>query len=154
MTTPELWGPYVWHLMHLLADVSDRRDIYPLWNTFLRITALTIPCQKCQIHMKDYLVHHAFIPKNWNTLSAAEVRQRIREWVHTFHNAVNMRLEKPCPPLATELIGHGEAMSEIATVFETVKELWGRVAFLSGPTFLEWKRVTTLLIQLVKAGTY
>jgi Erv1 / Alr family len=154
--TPETWGPHVWRLLHLLADVSDRRDIYPLWNTFMRNTALAIPCQKCQIHMKDYLVHHTFMPKDWQKLSADDTRQRIRVWIHEFHNAVNARLGKPCPPLVSspDSRARAEIMSEITTMYETVKEYWGRVAFLSGPAFLEWKRGTALLIQLVRGGTY
>lgn len=156
MAAPEVWGPHVWRLLHLLADVSDRRDIFPLWNTFIKHTALTIPCQKCQIHMKEYLTRTTFMPKGWDQMSAVQTRDAIRLRIHTFHNAVNERLGKPQhPELPADPTQHRtEILLEITAVFETVKSVWGRVAYISGPAFLEWKRCAQRLIQIVHAGPY
>ncbi len=145
---PQTWGPRVWRLLHILADLSDRTDIYPLWNSFMRLTAVTLPCQKCQKHMADYWTRHTFMPKGWNRLTAAQVRQEIRGKLHAFHNAVNDHLGKPdvpLPPLPPAEQRH-QLVTEAQAIFEDLKAEWGAAP-------LEWKRTGTLLISLVRTGT-
>jgi hypothetical protein len=130
--------------MHLLADVSDRTDIFPLWNSFLKWTAAVIPCQKCQKHMGEYWTQHVFMPKGWNQLTAAQTRAVIRQKVSDFHNAVNVRLGKPVVPL-TPLPEKGvnrEAIClELRDLFRGLKNEWSAA-------HIEWKRTTALLLQL------
>lgn len=146
MASPEMWGPRMWRLLHGLADLSDRRDIYPLWNTFLKYTAIVLPCQKCQHHMADYWRIHRFLPKGWDRLTGTHVRTEIRAKLHAFHNDVNARLGKPCPPLAPlgtlDRVALGQ---EIQSLFDSLREEW--VA-----AHLEWKRTGALLVSLVKSG--
>ena len=143
---PETWGPRLWRLFHGLADVSDRRDIYPLWSTFLKYTAIVLPCQKCQTHMADYWSHHTFLPKGWNAMTGPQVRESIRAKLHAFHNAVNTRLGKPEYALAPVAVSdRGAWIREVQELFDGLKAEWGGA-------HLEWKRTGTLLLQLVKGG--
>lgn len=144
--TPETWGPRVWRLLHGLADLSDRRDIYPLWSTFLKYTAIVLPCQKCQHHMADYWRQHTFMPKGWAAMSGPQVRADVRAKLHAFHNDVNARLGKLCPPLTalTDLdrVALGQ---ELQALFDGLRDEWGGA-------HIEWKRTGALLLTLVKSG--
>lgn len=144
---PETWGPRVWRLLHGLADLSDRRDIYPLWNTFLKYTAIVMPCQKCQHHMVDYWRQHRFLPKGWEAMGSSQVRAEIRAKLHAFHNDVNARLGKACPPLAPldAALDRTAIAKDIQGLFESLREEWGAA-------HLEWKRTGALLISLIKSG--
>jgi hypothetical protein len=146
MASPELWGPRLWRLLHGLADLSNRRDIYPLWNTFLRWTAAVIPCQKCQKHMGEYWSRTAFLPKGWDRMLGEQVRAEIRAKLNAFHNNVNERLGKPVVPLApiTDM-DRLKVYKEMQELFDGLKEEWSAA-------HIEWKRTGALLLQLVKGG--
>jgi hypothetical protein len=147
MVAPEVWGPRLWRLLHGLADLSDRRDVYPLWNTFLKYTSIVIPCQKCQRHMHEYWTVHRFLPKGWERLTGVQVRAEIRESLHTFHNSVNERLGKPSlalVPLADQ--DRGKITQEVQALFEGLRDEWGGA-------HIEWKRTGALLLRLVSAGS-
>ena len=146
MSAPEHWGPRLWRFLHGLADVSDRRDIYPLWNSFLRQTAGVIPCQKCQKHMSEYWSGRVFLPKQWNGYTGEQVRQDIRSKMNAFHNAVNTRLEKPQVPLGPlGDVNRVELLHELQALFQGLREEWSSA-------HIEWKRTGALLLQLVKGG--
>ena len=136
--------------MHLMADISDRRDVLLLWNTFLKLTAIAIPCQKCQKHMHEYWSQVRFIPRDWEKLSAEQTRTVIRSRIHEFHNAVSARLGKPTPALAplaplAAALDRAAICSQIRAIFESLKAEWQAV-------HVDWKRSTTVLIQLLCCG--
>ncbi len=141
--TPEQWGPILWTLLHQMADRSCRTDIYPLWNTFLRVTAITIPCQKCQKHMSDYWTKHAFLPKGWVHLQGQDVCAQIRTKISNFHNAVNEQLGKPVLTVEQRYATN----IQIEETYRQLTQLWTD----AGIAFLEWRRVTRLLLQLIYA---
>ena len=148
MAAPEIWGPRLWRFLHGLADLSDRQDIYPLWNSFIKYTAVVIPCQKCQKHMSEYWRQHRFLPTGWEFLRGEQVRTEIREKIHTFHNAVNLRLGKDCLPMEplSPSLDRGKVVSELQTIFDSLREEWGGA-------HIEWKRIGALLLTLVKMGS-
>jgi hypothetical protein len=143
----EVWGPLVWRLFHRIADISDRNDIYLLWNSVLRSTANTLPCELCRHHMSEYWAHVRFIPKNWNELEGPLIRTQIREKIHAFHNAVNQRLGKPNYELAPLPTDRNAVKAEIQEVYDKLCELWSGISGM-----IEWKRNVLLLIQMVFAG--
>jgi hypothetical protein len=146
MVAPEVWGPRLWRLLHGLADVSNRRDIYPLWNTFLRWTTAVIPCQKCQKHMGEYWSHTTFLPKGWNYMTGDQVRADIRAKLNLFHNNVNERLGKPTVSLVSlGDIDRPAIYRELQELFDGLREEWSSA-------HLEWKRTGAMLLQLVKGG--
>jgi hypothetical protein len=134
-------------MMHLMADISDRRDVFLLWNTFLKLCAIAIPCQKCQKHMAEYWSTVRFVPRKWEHMTAEETRNVIRLRIHEFHNAVNDRLGKPSPALAplAESLDRGAICREIRGIFEGLKAEWQAV-------HIDWKRHTAVLIQLLCCG--
>jgi hypothetical protein len=146
MASPEIWGPRLWRLLHGLADVSDRRDIYALWNIFLKYTTVVIPCQKCQKHMAEYWAQHIFLPKGWHAYTGIQVREDIRAKLNAFHNNVNVRLGKPVVSLKPVSVWNRSAwINELQEIFEELRNEWGAA-------HLEWKRTGALLLQLVKGG--
>lgn len=148
MTSPEIWGPRLWSLLHTLADLSDRKDIYPLWNSFLRATTANIPCQKCQIHMAEYWRTHTFLPKGWGSMSGIMVRQDIRQKLHAFHNSVNDRVGKPRYPLSSiGTLDRSALYARVREDFDFLKTTWSSI-------HMEWKQSATLLISLVQGGPY
>ncbi len=91
-------------------------------------------------------MQHRFLPKGWERMSGDQVREDIRTKIHVFHNAVNTRLEKPCPslqPLAEP--DRHELAREIQQIFESLRDEWGGA-------HLEWKRTGAMLISLAKSG--
>ncbi len=148
MTAPEIWGPRLWRLLHTLADLSDRRDVYPLWNSFLRATISNIPCQRCQQHMAEYWQRNRFLPKGWEYMRGEDVRQDIRSKLHAFHNNVNARLGKPQPPLGSlGTLDRPALYNQLREDYDFLKSTW--------PTIhMEWKQTALLLVNLVHGGSY
>lgn len=166
--SPDVWGPNLWRLLHTLADVSDRRDIFPLWNTFIKATCRMLPCDRCRKHMDTYWNTTNFMPRSWISMSGSQVRETIRQKLWMFHNAVNERLGKSLhPPLSTlrpipdtTLVGN-EPSPEI-TEFRTIRDHYLREVHelaesLPGVpnsgTFIEWRRSLHLLLHLLRSGS-
>ncbi len=144
------WGPVVWRLLHAIADISYRKDIYLLWSAVLRCTAHTLPCDACRMHMKLYLQTHPFVPKTWMSQTGKQNRDQIRVWMHTFHNSVNERLGKPVISLS-ELpeLGFQDSIQIIQEQYRILMRMWGVQKALFG----EWRRNMELLIKLVSSGS-
>jgi hypothetical protein len=147
----EVWGPLVWKLFHRLADISDRRDIYLLWNTWLRKTHQILPCDLCRKHMREYWIHHSFVPKSWASMTGEKVRTTIRDRLHLFHNDVNERLGKPVHPLHTEIpLDRNAVLSECRDLVKQIRVEWSD---LSGPLVAEWYHAVQMLILLLEGGS-
>jgi hypothetical protein len=163
---PSVWGPTLWRLLHTLADVSDRRDIFPLWNTFLKATCRMLPCERCQKHMNAYWATTTFMPRTWNTMSGSQVREHIRQKLWVFHNAVNERLEKPAhaalPNIrpVPSLTPVGAEPDPVVTEFlmirnhylAQVQELATLLPIPSSAAATEWRRSLHLLLQILRGG--
>ncbi len=147
----EYWGPRVWRLLHTMADVSNRRDVLLLWNSVLKATAAVIPCELCRKHMSDYWLRNPLSVKQWSALTGEQVRQRIRDCLHRFHNSVNVRLGKPCPELAPPPANRGQVMNEASQLFSELAQLWSSRLTEMGAV-KEWKRATSHLLGLLGGG--
>ncbi len=144
-----VWGPLVWNFLHKIAAISDRQDVYHLWNNMLRVTAAILPCEQCRLHMKEYLNTHSFVPKNWMKQSGTENASQIQTWMHTFHNSVNERLGKPLVPFSE--MKHGtreECLQQAQQSYKQLLTLWSNHKSL----LAEWRRIVSMLIQLVSSG--
>jgi len=142
----EVWGPLVWRLLHCLADMSDRNDIYMIWNNVLRTTAVMMPCEMCRMHMIEYWAHVRFLPKQWHDIKGDIVRTQIREKIHAFHNAVNARLGKPLPSLEAPR-ERSLCRTEAQECFKRLCELW-----MGKEALMEWKMAIQSLMNMVFAG--
>jgi hypothetical protein len=87
MAKKEVWGPLVWHLLHAstLNYTVERKDIY---KSFYDITFKLLPCQECVRHSQEYM-------NNNNFDNAFSSKDMLQQWFIQFHNAVNIRLNKP-----------------------------------------------------------
>ncbi len=97
--------------------------------------------------MSEYWLLHRFLPKGWDRMSGAQVREDIRQKLHAFHNDVNARLGKPCLPLATlESVDRVKLGQEMQELFDGLREEWGAA-------HMEWKRAGAMLVSLVRSGS-
>lgn len=146
-----VWGPLVWNFLQGLATVSDRGDIYHLWNNMLHVTAAILPCDQCRIHMKNYLSTHSFVPKDWMKQTGTENSMQIQKWVHKFHNAVNERLGKPqfaFSEIQYIYMTREKCVEQVQNIYKQLLMLWSNHKSLLG----EWRRVAKMLLQLVNSG--
>jgi hypothetical protein len=146
-----IWGPLVWGFFHVLAELSDRKDIYLLWSSMLRVTANILPCDLCRHHMKEYLTIHAFVPKNWIQQTGQQNASQIQHWLHTFHNSVNERLKKPAyvfSEISYKLNTREENIKQAHKLYERLMQLWSN----QKSRLSEWRRIVGLLLHLVSAG--
>ena len=84
-SSKEWWGPRIWKILHSLAELSDRSDCTFRWKHVLRLTADVLPCEACRTHFQQRIpLYHASA-----TLPRDTVRERIREFLWSAHQAVN-----------------------------------------------------------------
>jgi len=90
--SPQYWGPRVWRIFHMLAEISDRRDIGMLWSNVLKATTTVMPCEQCRKHLTHYLRNNnVFRATNPITTTGKDIRQQIRLRLLHLHNDVNIR---------------------------------------------------------------
>jgi hypothetical protein len=152
------WGPRVWRLFHLLAEVSDRRDMCMLWNSAMRLTATTMPCEACRNHLGAYMKSHVFVRfARTHALTGESVRLKARVELLNLHNDVNVRLGKPAftlEELATYSVSRGEALAEVSRLLEEIKAAWTPLVHtsVSGPAFSDWKKHLHMMLALARGG--
>jgi hypothetical protein len=150
------WGPRMWALLHILADISNRRDVGQLWSSFLQASANVLPCPACKQHFQNHLRTHRMIP-NTNPLQITGqiMRHQIRTSLHQFHNDVNRRLAKPTIPFEiTRPPNRPQALEKIQTLMSEVQDAWTPLIHTSIqlPAYNHWKSVGNVLIALLSGG--
>jgi len=84
------WGPCTWYLFHTLAEkikeeeFNNHKEI--LINLIIRICD-NLPCPDCALHARQQMAN-----LNSNTINTKE---DLKNMLHSFHNIVNQRLNKP-----------------------------------------------------------
>ena len=153
------WGPRLWTIFHFLAEISERRDMAMLWNSLMRLTAATMPCEQCRIHLADYLKTHTFVRfAKIHTITGAAVKERATQEMFIFHNAVNARIEKPAMTKeeyeALYKKPLGESLREIQKNYDEVKAAWTPLVHsrVNGAAFNEWKKHLNMMIALASGG--
>jgi len=152
------WGPRLWRMFHLLAEVSDRRDMFMLWASAMRLTAATMPCEACRNHLSTYLKSHMFVRFGRKEVVTGElVKARARIDLLNVHNDVNARLGKPVftvEELAAYSVSRGEALAEVSRLLEEIKAAWTPLVHTSvvGPAFSDWKKHLHMMLALARGG--
>jgi hypothetical protein len=157
------WGPRLWRLLHLLAELSDRRDIHMLWPNLLRITSVVMPCEACRVHLATYLRSHVFVHFKKSLMITGElVRDRVRTDLLSFHNDVNRRLGKlewtQAEIMTTYSVSGTRSrimiLSEVQSIFEELKSIWTPIVHtrIKGGDFNTWKTHVAMMIALVSGG--
>lgn len=153
------WGPRLWTIFHLLAEISARKDMALLWNNLMRLTAATMPCEQCRIHLSAYMKSHTFVrfPKI-HTVTGAMVQERASKELYNLHNQVNVRLGKYVMTQETydEMYKKplGEALRIIQKNYEEVRVAWAPLIHgsVNGAAFMDWKKHLNMMIALAAGG--
>ncbi len=134
MPPPSVWGPLAWTLLHGIGhragtctnkklQADERREVYWL----LQHLEYIIPCAECRQHIKLYR-------------KQAKQANTIGEWIWTFHEAVNKRVQKPPgPPFTPELGKNVEVWKQWLAYLECVKESF-QIGHLHQVEVKEWNR--------------
>ena len=156
------WGPRLWRLFHLLAEVSDRNDLYLLWPTFLRLTATIMPCAACRQHLSVYLRTHSIMRfKAKSPITGPLVKQKIRADLLALHNDVNSRLGKHTFTEAdlsmyevSEAYSRATRLGEIAALHEEIRAAWAPLHHLRAEAgaYNDWKRSYQMIYALASGG--
>lgn len=155
------WGPRLWRVFHLMANISDRRDISSLWKHFIGLSAAALPCALCRIHFMEYLRSHKIVLNGDPlTLRGIEFRNTLKTQLRLFHNAVNARLSKPnvtaeeydaLYPNKTRL----EILFEIQTLINEIKAAWEPLlhSSINPSIYSKWKVVYAGLFNRLMSGS-
>jgi hypothetical protein len=154
------WGPRVWRLFHLLANISDRRDVISVWRQLLRVSAVTLPCDKCRAHFIAYVRDHPILTiRDPSRTTGPYVRETLKENLRTFHNDVNRRLGKPqiSKEQYSELYpshDRGSILFEAQSILDELLALWAPLVHRSIDlrNYTIWKNTCVLLLALLKGG--
>jgi hypothetical protein len=156
----EYWGPRVWRCFHLLANISDRRDVVGLWRGLLRASAAILPCEKCRGHFNTYLATHAlFRVGDLSRTTGPLVREIIKNDMRIFHNDVNRRLGKYI--ISKEIYNdfyprqpRHEIVLEIQGLVHELLVLWTPLVHksINSAHFTAWKNTLQRLLALLSSG--
>ena len=88
--SPEVWGPFFWHTMHLAAlgysarpTNAEKKAAKDFYESLVHM----IPCSICKTHYADFLLKYPITPSLDN-------RTDLFRWTVNIHNAVNESLGK------------------------------------------------------------
>tara|TARA_Y100000816_G_scaffold200776_2_gene147479 strand:+ start:2935 stop:3537 length:603 start_codon:yes stop_codon:yes gene_type:complete len=86
----KVWGPYIWYMLHGLAEKIKDKSFHGLKNELLEHIfniCVNLPCPSCSTHSREYLQKI--------DLKKIKTKQELRLMLLDFHNNVNTRLRKP-----------------------------------------------------------
>ncbi len=86
----KVWGPYIWYMLHGLAEKIKDKSFHDLKNELLEHIfniCVNLPCPSCSTHSREYLQKIDF--------KKIKTKQELRLMLLDFHNNVNIRLRKP-----------------------------------------------------------
>ena len=94
---PDVWGPPLWKLLHLLAsklgnntNSLTNNDMANSITYIITKLPFVLPCRDCQAHAKMYLLANKFDLQNH-----ADMRNYVENYLFQFHNTVRTMLGKP-----------------------------------------------------------
>ena len=86
----KVWGPYIWYMLHSLAEKINDKSFPLLRSELLEHIfniCVNLPCPSCSTHAREYLQKVDF--------KKIKTKQELRLMLLDFHNNVNTRLNKP-----------------------------------------------------------
>jgi FAD-linked sulfhydryl oxidase len=92
MTSPEIFGPKLWYLLHTsAASYPEKPDAYTTREMTFMIIGLPalVPCSICKSHVRSWLQYNQLRIKN-----AVKSRETLFSLFVDLHNSVNRRLNK------------------------------------------------------------
>jgi hypothetical protein len=90
MPAPEVWGPPIWTLFHVLAEKINSEHyntIFPQLFSFIKRVCAVLPCPECSQHATQFLAK--LKPQDISN------KESFKNTFYLFHNMVNVRKKKP-----------------------------------------------------------
>jgi hypothetical protein len=88
---PEVWGPFFWHTIHIVAlgysnnpTYSDKKAAKDFFESLQHL----IPCSICKSHYVQHFKNNPITP-------SLDSRADLIQWTINIHNEVNKMLNKP-----------------------------------------------------------
>jgi hypothetical protein len=113
------WGPCTWFLFHTLAEkikedqFDNNKEV--LLNLIVRICD-NLPCPDCAGHARKQMAN-----LNNNTI---KTKQDLKNMLHSFHNIVNQRLNKPT--FTVEELNNKYKLSITSNVIQYFIQIWSK----------------------------
>ena len=88
MPSPEVWGPPIWTLFHVLAEriKEDTFNVaFPPLIEFIKKICAFLPCPDCAQHATQFM----------STVRIPPTKEDCKKMLFYFHNSVNKNLKKP-----------------------------------------------------------
>ena len=90
MPAPEVWGPPIWTLFHVLAETINAEHynkIFPQLFMLIKRVCAFLPCPECSQHATHFLAK--LKPNDVSN------KESFKNTFYLFHNMVNYRKKKP-----------------------------------------------------------
>lgn len=137
----EEWGPLVWWILHTLAEKAGKQsnpitmgDEMRAWPLFVKTLVAVIPCPYCKEHFQDYLQTHPFsLPPDYY-----EWKTYIPRYFYDFHEAVNVRLNKPSFPFSSLATTYANPI-RLKDVLSSLEKVMERAIKMGGVSLLAYK---------------
>ena len=156
----DVWGPKVWRILHNMAWLSNRTDVFFIWKLILKSLSEVMPCQTCRQHLSQYLnTHSLFLIKNIHLLKGSDIQTRMVQIVWNLHNDVNMRTGKGSYTI--EQLNNlylnasrGQVLNETNKLLNEIYHDWEPIVVkqITGGPFREWRSHVTMFMSFVSAG--
>ena len=140
--SPQYWGPLLWRMYHLMAEIPIDSTQLKLWKHILHSTALVMPCEKC----REHLSHH---------LHTNPITEDIRKYLWNLHNQVNIRNESPTfsyEQLSIYAIQEKQAtLLEIQELFKILQDTWKPLTHITHypVAYNDWKKYIMMLLRIL-----
>lgn len=137
------WGPVLWAVLHALAHKSGkvstpifRDDEKRQWTNIITGLPKIIPCPTCRDHASAWILAHPV--SDIKTMGPTELNTWLVDWVHSFHESVNERLDKPEFDRGALAETYGSV--SVAGALTRLKPFIETAIRLSGLTLLPWQK--------------
>jgi hypothetical protein len=88
---PDVWGPFYWHVIHIVALGYPKTPTYSdkkAAKEFFESLQFLLPCSVCRKHYTQHFQNNPITP-------ALDTRDALIKWTIDIHNQVNKMLNKP-----------------------------------------------------------
>jgi len=137
------WGPVLWTILHALAHKSGnvnapcfREDEKRQWTNIINGLPKIIPCPSCREHAEEWVLRHPI--SDTKMMSPTELHDWLVEWVYSFHESVNERLDKPA--FDKTLLHEAYQSISIDGALARLKPFIETAIRLSGLTLFPWQK--------------
>ena len=94
---PQLWGPQLWYVLHIISMSYPKEPteyIKRAYHDFYSNLKDVLPCEICRKHYSKFIMEYPITPH-------LDTRENLVKWVIQIHNFVNLELGKPVMDVET-----------------------------------------------------